>query len=162
MKKLIDDRPSGIYSDQDGFFRSEYQIGARLVWVRCQHRRDCIECVARVDELLPEIFAAMPSAVALAESHSRTIVPEFWTKHDTSLREGSRMDVWGITITPGLEMAWFDISRNHDFDYVSPTFSKDDCWNDEPFLLPAFPDRHHVYVVRFRDGSLSAEPDLKG
>nr|WP_199047993.1 hypothetical protein [Dyella sp. ASV24] len=158
MEKLVDDRPLGIYSDQDGFFRSEYQVGTRLIWVRCQHRPGCLECVERVDKLMPDVSKAMPGAIELAENCSRAMIPEFWAKHDISIREGNRLDVWGITITPDLGMARFDISENHDFDYSSPTFSKEDYWNDEPFLLPELPDTHHVYIIRDGDGVLGVEP----
>lgn len=158
MEKLIGDRPIGTYSDWDSFFRSEYQVGKRLIWVRCQHCLDCLECVERADDLMPDIYAAMPNAVALAESYSREAIPDFWAVHDTSKREGSRLDVWGITITPVIGVVRFDISENQSFDYASPTFSKDDYWNDEPIRLPELPDRHHVYVVRDRDGSLAVVP----
>lgn len=157
MEKLVDDRPLGVYYDSDGFFRSEYQVGKRLIWVRCQHRLDCRECVEKVDELMPEVCAAIPSAVELAEDHSRTKLPEFWLKHDLSKREGNPLDVWGITITPELGFARFDISKNHSFDYSSPTFLKDDYWGDEPFLLPELPNTHHVYVVRDAGGALRVE-----
>jgi hypothetical protein len=158
MEKLIGNRPLGSYSDRDGFFRSEYQVGARLIWVRCQHRRDCLECVERADELMLDVWSSVPKAIALAENHSRKAIPEFWARHDTSKREGSRLDVWGITITPDVGVARFDISKNYSFDFTSPTFSKDDYWNDEPILLPELPDRHHVYIIRDRLGSLSVEP----
>ncbi|PMQ05709.1 hypothetical protein DyAD56_07930 [Dyella sp. AD56] len=158
MEKLIDDRPLGIYSDQDGFFRSEYQVGRRLIWVRCQHRQDCLECVDRADKLMPDICKAIPDAIELAENCSRIMIPEFWARHDISRREGNRLDVWGITITPGLGVARFDISRNYGFDYASLTFSKEDYWNDEPFFLPELPEKHHVYIIRDRHGLLSVEP----
>lgn len=157
MEKLMNGRPLGIYSDRDGYFRAEYQVGQRLIWVRCQHRLDCLECVRRVDELMPDVWAAMSSAIALAEDYSRTQIPKFWSRHDMSRREGNRLDVWGITITTDLEVARFYLSENHDFDYSSPTYSKDDYWDNEPFLLPTLPDRHHVYVIREADGRLHVE-----
>ena len=155
MEKLIDNRPLGIYSDEDGFFRSEFQVGTRLIRVRCRHRRDCLACVEKGDELMPGVCGAMPAAIGLAENYSRTVIPEFWAKHDISKREGNRLDVWGVTITPDLGTARFDISQNYSFDYSSPTFSKEDYWNDEPFLLPELPEKHHVYIIRDREGVLS-------
>ncbi|KVX67592.1 hypothetical protein WT33_03130 [Burkholderia stagnalis] len=106
-----------------------------------------------------DIWAAMPRAIAIAEDYSRTKIPEFWGKHDMSKREGARLDVWGITITPDLEEARFDISRNYNFDYSSPTFFKDDYWNEEPVLLPELPDRYHLYVVRDRSGQFGVVID---
>ncbi|OMG70611.1 hypothetical protein BW685_25495 [Burkholderia ubonensis] len=120
---------------------------------------DCLECIGKADEILPDIWAAMPHAIAIAEDYSRTKIPDFWSKHDMSKREGTRLDVWGMTITPDLGEAWFDISRNYNFDYSSPTFFKDDCWNEEPVLLPELPDPYHVYVVRNRSGQLSVAID---
>jgi hypothetical protein len=155
MEKLSDDQPLGVYSDRDGYFRSEYQVGMRLIWVRCRHCLDCLECVRAVDRLMPNIWAAMPAAIELAEDYSRAKMPGFWSEHDMSKREGSRLDVWGITITPELGLAEFDISRNHSFDWSSPTFSKDDYWNDQPLSLPELPDNHHVHVARDRSGRLS-------
>ena len=158
MKKLSDDRPLGLYCDPNGFFRSEYQVGRRLIWVRCQHRQDCLECVERSDALMPAICAAMPEVIEFAENYSRIMSPEFWARHDMAKRDGCRLDVWGITITPDFGMAKFDIAENHSFDYSSPTFAKDDYLNIEPFLLPRLPDRHHVFVVRDSRGVLSVEP----
>ena len=159
---LNEDQPLGTYADRDGYFRSEYQIGIRLVWVRCRHCLGCLECVGKADKMLSDIWAAMPRAVAIAEDHSRTKIPEFWSKHDTSQREGARLDVWGISITPSLGEARFDISRNFRFDFSSPTFSKDDYWSDNPVLLPDLPDPYHVYVVRDSVGGLSvASPDSR-
>ncbi|MCA8244151.1 hypothetical protein [Burkholderia sp. AU32262] len=159
MEKLRDHRPLGVFSDGGGYFRSEYQIGKRLVWVRCRHRLDCLECVGKADEILADIWAAMPDAIALAEDYSRTEIPDFWSMHDMSKREGARLDVWGITTTPDLGEARFDISRNYNFDYLSPTFFKDDYWNEEPVLLPELPDRYHVYLIRNRSGQLSVAID---
>lgn len=155
MKKLSNDGPLGLLSDRDGYFRSEYQVERSLIWVRCSHCLGCKACVAKADAILEEVWAAMPSAVAMAEDYSRTQIPDFWSKHDMSKREGPRLDVWGITITDELSEVVFDISRNHCFDYASPTFSKDDCWDDEPMLLPDLPDMHHVYIVRGKTGQLS-------
>jgi len=155
MEKLRDNQPLGVFSDVRGHFRSEYQIGRRLVWVRCHHRLNCLECVGKTDEILPNIWAAIPDAIAIAEGYSRNQIPNFWSAHDKSKREGPRLDVWGIAVTPELGEASFDISRNHSFDYSSPTFFKDDYWNDEPVLLPELPDSYHVYVIRNGAGQLS-------
>ena len=65
------------------------------------------------------------------------------------------MAVWGITMTPSTGEACFDISTNFDFDFDSPTFSKDDVWNETPIFLPELPDSHHVYVVRNGSGQLT-------
>jgi len=159
MEKLRGNRPLGVFSDVSGHFRSEYQIGSRLVWVRCRHRLDCLECVDEADEILPDIWAAMPDAIAIAEGYSRKQIPDFWNTHDKAKREGPRLDVWGIVINPDLGEASFDISRNYGFDYSSPTFFKDDYWNDEPVLLPELPDPYHVYVIRNGSGQLCVAID---
>lgn len=155
MKKLSSSGPLGLLSDRDGYFRSEYQIERRLIWVRCSHSLGCKACVVKADAILVEVWAAIPGAVAMAEDYSRTQIPDFWTKHDMSKRDGARLDVWGITITDELGEVEFCISRNHDFDYGSPTFSKEDYWDDEPMLLPDLPDMHFVSIVRDKTGQLS-------
>ena len=152
---LKEDSPLGTYADRNGNFRSEYQIGTRLVWVVCRHHIACQQCVDKANALLPDIWAAMSDAVAMAEDHSRTVIPEFWRKHDMSQREGARMAVWGITIVPSTGDATFDISMNYDFDFDSPTFSKDDAWKETPILLPELPDPHYVFVARNNSGQLT-------
>ncbi|WP_157378879.1 hypothetical protein [Burkholderia ubonensis] len=159
MEKLSGHQPLGVVSDDGGYFRSEYQVGTRLVWVRCRHRLDCAECVSKADEILPEIWAAIPDAIAIAEVYSRTKIPDFWSTHDRSIRKGARLDVWGLTVTPDVGDVWFDISRNWSFDYSSSTFFNDDYWNEEPVLLPELPDPYHVYVIRDRSGRLSVAFD---
>ena len=155
MHPSLKQSPLGIYADRNGDFRSEYQIGTTLIWVVCRHHIGCQPCVDKADALLPDIWSAMPDAVAMAEDDSRTMIPEFWRQHDMSQREGARMAVWGITITPGTGEACFDISTNFDFDFDSPTFSKDDVWNETPIVLPDLPDSHHIYVVRNCSGQLT-------
>jgi hypothetical protein len=118
-----------------------------------------LECVGKTDEILPDIWAAIPDAIAVAEGYSRNQIPDFWSTHDKSKREGPRLDVWGIAVTPDLGEARFDISRNYRFDYSSPTFFKDDYWNDEPVLLPELPTPYHVYVIRNGAGQLSVAID---
>jgi hypothetical protein len=153
--RLQDDRPLGLYEDSDGFFRSEYQIGRRLVWVRCPHQEMCNACLSQTDALLPEIWAAIPDAIVLAEDHSRTVYPAFWLPHDESTIGENRMDVWGITITPMTGLSSFHVSENHDFPWDRTAYAKDDEWRERPLRLPRFPDRHFVYLDRDTSGALS-------
>jgi len=155
MNPSLKESPLGTYADRDGNFRSEYQIGTRLVWVTCRHHIGCQQCADKADALLPDIWDAMPDAVAMAEDYSRTVIPEFWRPHDMSQREGARLAVWGITIVPGTGEATFDISMNFDFDFDSPTFSKDDVRKETPILLPELPDPHYVFVTRNSSGQLT-------
>jgi hypothetical protein len=152
---LKEESPLGAYADRNGNFRSEYQIGIRLVWVVCRHHIACQQCADKADALLPDIWVVMPDAVALAEDYSRTVIPEFWRQHDMSQREGARLAVWGITIVPSTGEATFDISMNFDFDFDSPTFSKDDVRKETPILLPELPDPHYVVVARNSSGQLT-------
>lgn len=151
LQKLRLDCLLGSYSDNDGYFRSEYQVGRRLVWIRCKHSRMCQACPNEIEPMLHAIWAIIPEVTAKAEECSRTLIPEFWSIHDNSKREGRRLDVWGITISSGDETLRFHVSRNHDFDFSSPTYAKDDDWDDQPIHLPDIPDRHFVDV--YRDGS---------
>ncbi|CAJ0792082.1 hypothetical protein [Ralstonia holmesii] len=152
---LKEESPLGTYADRNGNFRSEYQIGTRLVWVVCRHHTGCQQCADKAEALLHDIWAAMPDAVAMAEDYSRTVIPEFWRQHDMSQREGARLAVWGITIVPSTGEATFDISMNFDFDFDSPTFSKDDVRKETPILLPDLPDPHYVFVARSSSGLLT-------
>jgi hypothetical protein len=157
MEKEISSGPMGDYSDADGYVRYEYQIGKRLMWIRCRGNHEHAECVQRAKSLLPDVWLAMPDALAMAETYSRTLIPEFWAVHDRGQRDGHRLDVWSVTITPCEGIASFYISRNHDFDFRSPTFEKDDYWHDyEPICLPDLPERHHIYVHRGNSGVLCA------
>ncbi|WP_284319036.1 hypothetical protein [Dyella acidisoli] len=156
MEKLRLDGLLGTYSDKDGYFRSEYQIGQRLVWVQCKHREACKACANEVEPMLYNIWVTIPDVTAKAEEYSRMLIPEFWSIHDNSKREGHRLDVWGITITTDDDTILFYVSRNHGFDFSSPTFAKDDYWNDEPLHLPDVPDDHGVHVYRDGSGALFA------
>lgn len=153
--RLQDEQPLGLYEDPDGFFRSEYQVGRRLVWVRCPHQKGCLACLSQTDELLPEIWAVIPDAIALAEDHSRTIYPGFWLPHDESTIEESRMDVWGIRITPVTGLSSLHVSENHDFPWARTAYAKDDEWHERPLRLPRFPDGHFVDLDRDASGALS-------
>lgn len=155
MKKLIDSTMLGKYLDADGYTRYEIQIGRRLVWLRCPAGQEQEECLQRAEEFHQAIWLTIPGALVVAEAYSRSLIPGFWALHDRSEREGFRLDVWGITITPSDGIACFTCSRNRDFDFDSPASARDD-WRDEPFHLPNLPDDHIVYVYRDSSGCLSA------
>ena len=155
MKKLIDSSMLGKYQDPDGYTRYEYQIGRRLVWLRCPAGHDKEKYLRGAEEFHQRVWLAIPDVLAFAEAYSRSLIPEFWALHDRSERDGFRLDVWDITITPSEGFACFTCSRNHDFDFDSPTSAKDD-WRDELFHLPELPEGHFVFVYRDISGRLSA------
>ena len=155
MRKLIDSSMLGKYLDPDGYTRYEYQIGRRLVWLRCPAGHEEEEYLQGAEEFHQRIWLAIPDVLAVAEAYSRSLIPEFWALHDRGQRDGFRLDVWGTTITPSEGVACFTCSRNHDFDFDSLTSAKDH-WRHEPFHLPDLPEGHFVFVYRDSSGRLSA------
>lgn len=150
------------YEKPGGEVVLEFQTGRSLIRVPCSSRTREAEYLRRADLIFQKVWLEVPAVVALAESHSRTLIPDFWAAHDNSKREGPRLSLWAMTITPDDGSVQFVVSRNHDFDYESVTFARDDYLRNEPIFLPALPEGHRVLIRREDSGALLVLPPPEG
>jgi hypothetical protein len=144
----------GRYPVRDGYVTLEFQIGIRLIWVKCRPDQVERECLSRAEEIYRAVNADIPSVIELAEETSRALIPSFWEVHDKSKITGSRLDVWGVTLNPEDGSASYEVSRNHDFDFDVSIFEPDDVLEEQPLQLPDVPENHFVIVDRNSSGLL--------
>lgn len=144
LGRRIDDRTVSL----------EFQVGTSLVWFRFSASLDEREAIVEGNQLLALACAHASHAMELAAQQSRRVAPEFWAEHDNTTAKGSRLAIWGARLDVSMGTIEYDISQNHEFfDSNSRTYSVLDVYEEHPMQLPAFPDEHHVYLVRTEDGS---------
>jgi hypothetical protein len=154
MNNLCISSALGKYDESDGSKRFEFQIGTRLVWVRCGANSSEAKSLEEAEAMLASAFAVLDDVLLFAETHSRSAMPEVWRVHDGSVRKGRRLDVWGITVIPAQNTVEFDVHRSHGFDFATTTFAADDYAEEHPIALPDFPQRYRIGVTRLPSGEL--------
>ncbi|RQP26525.1 hypothetical protein DZC73_05835 [Albitalea terrae] len=129
----------------------EFQLGTSLVWFQFSAASNEVDSIAKGNKLLRLAHASKERAMQLANTASRSSIPQFWTEFDSTTSQGNPLSIWGVLLRIDDGDIEYDFGANQElFFSSSTTFSVLDVYEENPIPLPDFPDRQHIYVVRTR------------
>jgi hypothetical protein len=126
--------------------REEFQIDRTIVQVQIPPDGERLAWLQRAGAVFPDIWAAVPNVLALAEKILQPQLAGFATGHDD---EDGRLSVWGIWIDPTDGSAGYEVGCYNPFD------------SNDPAAPPGLPDQIDVMIERDATGQIRRRGELQ-
>ncbi|NWA24442.1 hypothetical protein HX866_06035 [Pseudomonas gingeri] len=149
---LLSESMLGHWSISAGVQQCEFQFGRLLIYVQHPHNEPPATRLAAAQREVQAAWDDLPHAIAFAEKHCKTQMPELMRLYETHMPGKSPLLVYSIHFNMGSPYPSYYIARNHDFDWGRVLVDEDEQGLERDVCVAQFEPEDNFWVSVKRVG----------